>query len=55
MAEVNTQVTLNGANFIAVIHTAGQKYRVVKSVDGKFFAIPKVATISDVLQLKLSE
>jgi 2-dehydro-3-deoxy-D-arabinonate dehydratase len=40
---------------IAVIHTAGEKYRVVKSINDKFFVIPKVSTISDVLQIKLSE
>jgi 2-dehydro-3-deoxy-D-arabinonate dehydratase len=40
---------------IAVIHTAGEKYRVVKSTNDKFFVIPKVSTISDVLQIKLSE
>jgi len=42
-------------SYIAVIHTAGEKYRVVKSINEKFFAIPKISTISDVLQLKLSE
>jgi 2-dehydro-3-deoxy-D-arabinonate dehydratase len=40
---------------IAVIHTEGEKYRVVKSINDKFFVIPKVSTISDVLQIKLSE
>ena len=41
--------------FIAVIHTAAHQYRIAKSINGKYFAIPKVSTISDALQLPLNE
>ena len=40
---------------IAVLHTAGHKFRITKAVDGKFFAIPKLATISDALELPIAE
>jgi 2-dehydro-3-deoxy-D-arabinonate dehydratase len=38
-----------------VLHTAGHKYRITKAVNGKYFAIPKVATISDALELPIAE
>jgi 2-dehydro-3-deoxy-D-arabinonate dehydratase len=38
-----------------VLHTAGHKYRITKAVNGKYFAIPKVATISDALGLPIAE
>jgi 2-dehydro-3-deoxy-D-arabinonate dehydratase len=41
--------------FIAVIHTAAHQYRIAKAIDGKYFAIPKVSTISDALELPLNE
>ena len=40
---------------LAVIHTPSQKYRAVKEVNGKFFLIPKISTLSDALQLTISE
>ena len=40
---------------IAVLHTAGHKFRITKAVNGKFFAIPKVATISEALELPIAE
>ena len=40
---------------LAVIHTPSQKYRAVKEINGKFYLIPKVTTLSDVLALQLHE
>jgi 2-dehydro-3-deoxy-D-arabinonate dehydratase len=51
MAQTKTSTSA----FIAVIHTAAHQYRITKSIDGKYFAIPKVSTISDALELPLNE
>jgi 2-dehydro-3-deoxy-D-arabinonate dehydratase len=50
-----TQQSTQHPSFIAVLHTAGHKYRITKAVNGKYFAIPRVATISDALELPIAE
>jgi 2-dehydro-3-deoxy-D-arabinonate dehydratase len=40
---------------LAVIRTKNQPYKLVKEINGKYFAIPGLDTLSDALKLKLSE
>ena len=40
---------------LAVIQTANQPYKLVKEINGKYFEIEKIDSLSDALTLRLSE